>query len=609
MPAPPAAPQGATPGWSAPPPKRGGCGKALGCLAIGGALVVAALVGIMLLPDSLLDDPSAAGATRAPGAATTGPATTEPTPPPAAGPLTGTITVGEGAPVLATKVKAGKAATLRAPGDGPAAGLVIEVPTGAYPEKRTFQVSAAPLDISGFDGAVTPISPLFTIDNGGGYAASPIEITIPVDIPDGSFAMGFYLHDDGSLEAIPVLEESAASITIATRHFSSLFIAMIATASLPETVGTGFRAGEDDFAAPNYGSYIAPGGHCAGQSLASMWYFSERRSQGAPQLHTLYEGVGDFSMTETWVDDRDIYRLASSVQVDQDLGLLYKAERALKLADYQRTAWLSFRYAMHVTAQPQYVSLAVRGEDGGHALVAYAYTPYGLFVADPNAPGELRSIHWNADAGRFDPYGSGPTAETSDRMYDQVMFYAKSSLIDWGRIGARWAALEDGTIGQDRFPTFSYEYLAGQDATGVDIWLPLTDGTTVPASTITIRASSWPPASGEVTVYADADRSFGVLGTFPAGWPNQGNVDLGYGTFAIGLYAQAIPKGKAESEAVDFRTIRVTTGLPPSFTPAPPAAEPTPDAGYDCSTKPKGQIEQLDWALHCEQIQTIQPAP
>lgn len=560
------------------------------------------MVGLLLLPDSLPTDTRAAPAGSAAAAATAA-VTGAPLPPPAAVPLTGTIAVGDGEPVLSVKVKAGKAATITAPEDGPAAGLVLMVPEGAYEAKRTFQVSAAPLDVDGFDGAVTPISPLYTIDNGGGYAAEPIEVTIPVTIPAGSFAMAFYLLDDGSLEAIPVVEESATSITIVTRHFSSFFVSMIKEAMLPDTVGTGFRAGEDDFASPNHGSYIAPGGHCAGQSLASMWYFAERRSQGAPPLHTLYSGSGAISIADRWEDDRDIYRLASSVQADQQLGLLYKFERGLKTADFHRTAWLSFRYAMHVTGQPQYVSLSVKDQAGGHALVAYGYTPYGLFVADPNWPGQLRSIHWNPATARFDPYASAQSAEDSARMYDQVMFYAKSSLIDWGRIAARWADLEAGGNGVDRFPVLLVEAMTGLDAAGQETWDPLYDGMALTGSTVRLRAVSYADAGlGRVTLYADADRSYSVLGTLTAGYPQA--LDLGYGTFQLGLYQTAVPPFEATYEAVDFQVVTITTGPPPSFTPAPPEQPlPTPEATFDCSVEPSGQIGKLNWSLHCEGIE------
>ena len=52
------------------------------------------------------------------------------------------------------------------PGDA-LEGLVLDIPSGAYESETTFKISYAQIKSHAFGSAVTPISPLITVDNGG----------------------------------------------------------------------------------------------------------------------------------------------------------------------------------------------------------------------------------------------------------------------------------------------------------------------------------------------------------------------------------------------------------------------------------------------------------
>lgn len=283
-----------TGGWAPPPANRGnGCGRGCGCALGIGLLAVLAIAFLIALGGGQFSFQLGTGDT-APSRASTddaGGGTADPSeasgePPAAVTPLAGTITAGAPTTVGTQAVKPGRDVTFTAPEDGPIAGTVITIPADAYKNPRTFSVSASTLTVSGYGGLVKPVSDLITIEAGGGYANRAITLKVPVTVSPGAFALGFYLLDDGSLEPMPLVTEDAASITVATRHFSSFFIAEIAKAALPANIGTGFRVHEDDFQDVNYGDYIAPWGHCAGQSISAMWYFEERKlANGAPQLY------------------------------------------------------------------------------------------------------------------------------------------------------------------------------------------------------------------------------------------------------------------------------------------------------------------------------------
>ena len=371
-------------------------------------------------------------------------------------------------------------------------GMTITVPAGAYPTSKTFHISHTP--ISGDPSPhVSPLTPLIEVDNGGDFADGPMTITVPVTIPDGYFAMGFLVGENGELEGMPLIAETPTSITVATAHFSSFFIGMIADSLLSGVIDTGFRPMTDDWEFPNMGSYIESEGHCAGQSLTAMWYYLERTRKGTSTLWNRFDNNGDAPATpDFWEDDSLGYRLASTVQNDIDWDNWLR-EIFLILGDSDdELNWRAFLYAMLVTDEPQYV--AIYSADGGHAMIVYkADADTGtLYIADPNYPGHSgRKIMYSG--GAFSPYESGANKAEIDAgnstTYDEICYFAKTALVPWSQVAARWSEFDFGTIGDGIFP--DYEIVVLDDSGGST---PLIDGMTVSGDKIKISVLSPDPA-------------------------------------------------------------------------------------------------------------------
>jgi len=358
--------------------------------------------------------------------------------------------------------------------ESPLHGLSLSVPENAYPEPTQFGISSRP-----FDGELPKntalLTPVIEVENGGAYAEDLMTISIPVELPEDHFAMGFFLHEDGSLEGMPLVDLTSSSITVATMHFSDFLIAMIPNALLEVSVDTGFRPGKDDWRLPNYGSAIAPGGHCAGMSISAMWYYLERHKKGAPSLFGLYDNNGADKTPTIWEDDSLAYRLASTIQRDVNWSdKLRKSFNALAKLSGALT-WRSFLFSMHATGEPQYVSVYSTEREAGHALIAYAadVEKGELYIADPNYRGEPRLIPY-AD-GKLLPYISAKNLtdllKGRFRTYDVIRYNAKSALVPWPQVASRWGELEAGTIGRDRFPGYAV-YVKTEAAS-----VPLHDGT------------------------------------------------------------------------------------------------------------------------------------
>lgn len=218
----------------------------------------------------------------------------------------------------------------------PVDGVEIVIPPGAYATTQTIDIAYSEIKSHLLGAYFNPVSPLINVRCDGGYSNDLMTITIPVNIPDGHIPIGFYLdRSTGKLEGIPVASATSNSITLLTRHFfsgnklrvdeSSLKSASvekneganIIVSSMSESIlraqpmiSSGFTPGVDDWEFTNYGSYIASGGHCAGQTVTSMWYYFEKKA-GEGSLFSRFS-----ESPKLWQDNARGYRLCSVIQED-----------------------------------------------------------------------------------------------------------------------------------------------------------------------------------------------------------------------------------------------------------------------------------------------------
>ncbi|UCG15421.1 MAG: hypothetical protein JSV19_08995 [Phycisphaerales bacterium] len=377
----------------------------------------------------------------------------------------------------------GGAIIVDSPGD-PLDGFTIEVPEGAYPEPTTFTVSYKPITGHTLVNGVQPVSPLITVENGGQYADDILTVTIPVDIPEDRFAMAFYYDQDtGDFEGIPVLDQDATSLTIMTRHFSSSGVFVFDKSRLESlNLDSEFKPGRDDWQFANYGSVLAPTGHCRGMSLGAIWYFIERRRQGEEQLWGRYDNdLGpDRKTPDFWRDDDGAIKLCSVVQnrvnscANQEIWKKIENEkiegRRLTTAEID---FYCFAAAFEITSkngkrppEPQLMGIHSTTTGKSHALVCWAINGRTLHVADPNYPGQTELKIEFVDRS-FTPYESADNTRAVEAgqtyNYDRVWFKGKTSDYQWSKIYGFWVDLEAGGIG-DAFlpPDPDYGLLEGQ---------------------------------------------------------------------------------------------------------------------------------------------------
>lgn len=499
---------------------------------------------------------------------------------------------------------------------GPVDGLRVEFPEGAYAKTATVEVTAREIQGHTFGDLVDPVSPLLTIEGAPGVADGLVELTVPVTVSDDHFAMGFYYDPrTRSLEGVPPVAQDDGTITLLTRHFSSIFISQVLPAQLPEGGETMFLSGSDGWQFTNYGSFVSRGGHCAGMSISAMWYWEEQKNGGGERK--LYGRFDDSTGDPTpsfWQDDSQALRFVSTVQEDawwgNWVGRLFRYARTL---GFDRLQWTAFRYAMTVTGQPQYVTIAYPSDQdptkvgGGHALVAYAYTTERLYVYDPNHPGRKRYISWDDAESRFLPYNSALKAGDKGRDFPWIGYAAKSALTDWDGIGRRYQELLAGTAGNDRFPGYKL-YAVEKQPDGSEKLVTLGDGYSTDQSKleVTLRISG---RDARATAYS------GTRKLARAAAPKSLQIPLRNGRNELGFLIEGSEKVWDTWEYVDFTRFSVTrtapvattttstaTTQPPTTAPPTTASPPATTAPpFDCSACPPG-IAGTQCRLRCQAI-------
>jgi hypothetical protein len=419
-------------------------------------------------------------------------------------PGSGTGAISVGPFVSAGSVPVGPAGGTINVTEGPISGFQIEVAPGAFAESKTVTVSSAPVTEHSLGADFNPISPMIRVDYGGGYAAEPMLVRVPVRVPAGHFGMGFYYDEDtGEVEGIPVAGITDSAVVLLARHFSGaslrdagknglrsadtfadILVASVAADKLYNAQDSGFRPGIDDWEFPNFGSYISPGGHCTGQSLTALWYYSARKLGAAEP--PLYNRFSTFS--GMWYDNRDGYRFASVVQEDFDNTKVRNwAARFDSVGttrfQHDELHYLAFAYSIHLSRKPQLIF--ADNSSSAHAMIVYRTDNRLMSIADPNFPSTSDHFVALTESGSFQPYESRPTADAPLTVYPKISYMAKTAVMSFEEMATRYNDMQRHTIGDyppNVFPPVDLMWLDGTD------WRVLADTLASDADTLTLIA-------------------------------------------------------------------------------------------------------------------------
>ncbi|MFC2132094.1 PKD domain-containing protein, partial [Bacteroidota bacterium] len=368
-------------------------------------------------------------------------------------------------------------------------GMELQVADGSYNESKEFKISYSDIIKHNLGIDFNPVTPVIEIDNGGGYSEQVMTLKIPIDVNSNEFAMAFYYDEaSGSLEGIPIIAQTNEYVVIGTRHFSGstvssmgkstpskknaiqgladkvqIVVTKIIKDELLSEIKTDFEPGINDWEFSNKGSYIAPGGFCAGASITAMWYYLMYPNS---KLFDKYKTVKG----NVWGDNKVGIRFASEVQCDINWNQRNKffdfmkdlaASLGVKNDSLQ---YFAFAYSMKISKQPQYVSIL--GPDGGHAMIIYKCDNGQLSVADPNYPnntdGEggklVRSIKLGNP--KFNPYESRRNTKVAPTLFPDIRYAAKTSMIEWETCQSLWDEVNNN-VKSSKFPEYKIYFMEG----------------------------------------------------------------------------------------------------------------------------------------------------
>lgn len=343
--------------------------------------------------------------------------------------------------------------------EGPLKGLAVEVPAGVSEEELTLKIR------QGETPAETPphaksVSPVVEISASEPFLAETAFVKIPHETGEGEVSVAFFQSGtEAPWEGIPAAGLEADAITLATNRLEDLVLVNADKAALDKlpAVDTGFRPGTDDFQFVNRGSFVNPKGHCAGQSVAMLWHYKNRRLPGGKPLYGLWDNNGKTPTPALWQDDAWAYRLSSSVHVDA-AGSNRKAFFAdyawqastlgaeMLFAEEAELQFYSMKYAMVASKRPQGIAIysSDPAVDGGHFIFAYKIEGNKVYLCDPNEPGDgSRTITF--DGKKFTPY------VMDGKDFDQIYWCGEFALVDEHQVGERWAEVESGALSNNIF--------------------------------------------------------------------------------------------------------------------------------------------------------------
>ena len=376
----------------------------------------------------------------------------------------------------------------RKPGD-PLDGLTLQIPAGAFVHGGHWKIESRPKEAGPKNPNLRAAHPVIVITTDQGLADSGLVLTVPLRVARDSVPVvtGFDLNS-GRFEGLPVADWTDTSVTVITRRFGSV-LGSGPGASLGESrsfaagdprfevilsilplepalavdayskggVNTEYEPTDDAWEFGNYGSYLTPFGQSTGSALSSIYYYVNRKFADGRGLY------GRYARWAYWAGNPLGYRVAALAETDVNwpttVAAIKKIEGAAisagKLPDVGH--YFSLLGAMALTHRPQVLlTSAAPGVPGFIALVAYKVTPTAVLVANPAEPGKTITIPF-VD-GKFQPVSISHVTGAPPYTANRFRFAGLSALIEWSKLGDRWAELDAGHVGTAAFPNYTIQY-------------------------------------------------------------------------------------------------------------------------------------------------------
>ena len=429
---------------------------------------------------------------------------------------------------------------------GPLNGFSITVPAGAFSTGITATVSYASNASVPRTSTVVPLSPLITISTTTtDYATTPLTIHVPGTVPAGDFpVIVIYDPSSGAREVLTTIAWDANGATAITNTLSAARVlgsssvrangsraslqgpgATVLLEGLPNDVlmadyDSGYRPGVDDWEFNRTLTEVDlakddPLYTTVGDPATSLWYFN---------AHPAAARLNGRFMVQAGVplSDRLGMRWVSTIGYQFDVfatnTVLHAIDhRAADAAAFDQNQFHTIRARFAVSAQdgararPQLMAFILNGSGQPFYLIVYRVAGNQLFVADPLRSGDVTRAVTFPPGAAMTPYLTGPNGNDNNSLREPLAA-GLSTLVSLDQLAASYAQVLDGTIGQDKFPTYEMHGWAGRLYDTLFIVDTLRWWIECPQCTNTYATTLSPPPGGKLAaqVVYDANATSGT---------------------------------------------------------------------------------------------------
>lgn len=463
----------------------------------------------------------------------------------------------------------------------PLDGLEFTIQPNSFSQTQSVNISYSEVKSHQFGENFNPITPLINVQLTQSFSSRPMQLKIPIKLPTGYYATAFlYNKVTGELEGLPTEELTGNYIIVNSSHFSYTSLNkrlddpsdqsnQVIVASTVESVlsgnlqiSAGFDVGVDDWEFPNYGSYISPGGHCAGQSAAAIWYYAEKRTSLGNLFHKFDNKCDPLKPDLYWYDNPKGYRFCSIIQEDMDFGNWWSnwIDKINNQMKKPGLIWKNILVNIIIKRQPQLLLIRNTATGSGHAIICYKIdlNERKLYIADPNFPNnKIQTMPYTETS--IGPYISRNNAGSPNLTFNTFGYVQLSQYIELRKIRERWKEFENNTIGNAKFPSYK---LYVNNTNGAE----LTDGMTVNKSKLDVVCKSTQCDSSysgtdnlqSIEFYDTNGNAYGYSDNSTQG---VASFILNQGANKIGILVSGLKKGYGK-KYVDFKwfTINYTPG-------------------------------------------------
>ncbi len=290
-------------------------------------------------------------------------------------------------------------------------GIKVDFPAGALSQATTVSVGYNTGTMTPNEGTYAGVA--FTLDTGNvKHFDQPVSITVPYT-DTASVPAPFYIDPANHLQPMQLIDvdTTAKTFTFQTFHaswYTWILSLIVGTAYAPgpgDLINSGFVPGDDGFQIVNYGSDYNREGECFGMTSFASWYFQNAKANEGKFYPKYMSQFGTDSFSRA-ITGQNIIATRAFTSITQQWTTYYS-----NIVASQRAMSQEMRYALMRTdlknSGPVLIYLAhSNGTSGAHSVLAYKLFNLdgSISIYDPNYPGQVNTITYNANTKTFNPY-------------------------------------------------------------------------------------------------------------------------------------------------------------------------------------------------------------